>query len=151
MIFFIALVGCQANSTTYEDNITNKQNRIDIKHEQNIEVKADVTMDNHTMNILVIEVSQDSHATLRYTYSTNGEKGVTLGYYFEKGRKTTTELKSKTDKSYKKEWKNQRILLEKGVNAIYLYGEKNQNVKFDFILEGVDSANVRYTGLHLHV
>lgn len=114
---------------------------------EGVSAEFDVFLSETEAGFLFIEVSEDTEATLRYTYSTGDEGGVKMGYYeTESGKRTEDELPAATDDAYGVLWTEEKITLKKGTNEVYLAGE-NKTVKMRCEIGGLDESKVLYKGV----
>lgn len=102
-----------------------------------ISVDFDVYLKETQASFLFLEVPEDTLVTMRYTYSTSDQDGVSLGYYLEgSGDKTMEELTAATDKAYNAFWTEEKITLKKGMNVMFLSGE-DRSARMHVEIEGL--------------
>lgn len=115
--------------------------------EEGVSADLDVFLSETEAVFLFVEVSEDTEATLKYTYSTGDEDGVKMGYYqTESGKRTEDELPAATEDAYGVLWTEEKITLKKGTNEVYLAGE-NKTVKMRCEIDGLDESKVLYKGV----
>lgn len=115
--------------------------------EEGVSADFDVFLSETEAGFLFIEVSEDTEATLRYTYSTGNEDGVKMGYYETKSQKRTEdELPAAEDGAFGVRWTEEKIQLKKGTNAVYLAGD-NRTVKMHCEIDELDESILLYKGV----
>lgn len=111
-----------------------------------VTAEFEVYLSENEGNIFYIEASEDTDITLKYTYSTNNEDGVELGYYIEgEDGRTTIELSSATAEAYEAIWSNDTVHLKKGMNIIYISGN-DVTCKMYCEINDLDRSKITYVG-----
>lgn len=111
-----------------------------------VTAEFEVYLSENEGNIFYIEAAEDTDITLKYTYSTNDEDGVELGYYAEgEDSKTVFKLSPATDEAYDAIWSNDTVHLKKGMNIIYISGN-DVTCKMYCEINDLDRSKITYVG-----
>lgn len=111
-----------------------------------VTAEFEVYLSENEGNIFYIEAAEDTDITLKYTYSTNDEDGVELGYYTEgEDSKTVFKLSPATDEAYDAIWSNDTVHLKKGMNIIYISGNY-VTCKMYCEINDLDRSKITYVG-----
>ena len=97
-------------------------------------------------NFYYLNLTEDTTATLRYTYSTKDAAGAQLGYASEGGEPSMIELPAASDAAYNVIWQEKEISLKAGENVFSLTGD-SVHCLITMQLEGVDEDAVLHAGL----
>lgn len=105
-----------------------------------VSTEFEVWLSETEADFLRIEANKDMEAVLRYSYSTDGNSSVVLGYYSEE-EEDRGQLEGSRQGSVRCQWFEEKVPLKKGVNVFYLSGD---SCTADMICEirGTDGGTV---------
>ncbi len=152
IIWFVVLAGCGKIDDTTKRDFFNAQtsifNTLEVKDGDIITADFDVYLAETEAAFLFVEVTEDMKATIHYTYSTQHEDGINLGYYLEGTRdKTTFTLAGATEEALYHIGRDEEIVLQKGTNIFYVAGDKcHCNMHFE--INDFDKSKIAYVNAY---
>lgn len=153
-------VNAKSTSDTVDSDISNTSekeieklqkeifNDLTISDKDVITVDFDVTLTGNNATFLAIEVTENTKAILHFTYSTQNESGLKIGYYPEESDdKTEFDLSAEPDDAYDSVWVDEDVSLKKGMNVFYISGDAN-SCKMHMEVNELDKDIVSYVGAY---